>query len=247
LGQRLFLGTVLILAGLFALARQSGVAVISQIQIASLGILLAGLWLFFSTIVRRALFPALLGAWIAAYGGLDLLRQAGYAVPSNHLLYSAILPVLLVGLGLQLLYRPRGGHKHSRKNRTRGTIGDQRIGQDPWRLSGDLQLHHGIGDMRVDLSTAIIEPGTHLIEVSHGIGNCTILVPTDVNVTIDAHVKMGGLEVLDQRRGGPNSHLRGGWSRPESPVSLLIEAHLGTGELRVIPAHPIRPEGWVSE
>jgi hypothetical protein len=239
LSQRLFAGTVVILAGLYLLARQFGLLT-SQISIASLAILLAGLWLFLHSLGQRAVLGALAGAWIGAFGGLRLLTEWGYPAPPVELLYKLVVPGLLVGLGLDLLFRPA----RPRKAHSRGMIGDQRIGQGPWQLTGDLHLEHGVGDLKLDLSTATITPGTHEITVKQGLGDCVIIVPTDVSVEVAAQVKLGELILFGEQRSGAGAHLKGGWTQPESPVLLRIKARVGTGELRVLAAEPRRPGGW---
>lgn len=242
--KRLFVGTAIILAGLVLLARQAGFFS-DRVDIASLAITLAGLWLFLNSLARRSILLALVGAWIAAFGGLPILHDMGYPVPSVAILYPLILPGVLVGVGLDLLFKPRrpkgkGGH-------SRGVVGDQRIGQEPWQLNGDMYIEHGVGDLKLDLSTATIVPGEHEITVKHGMGDCVIIVPTDVSVSVEGRVKLGELILFGEQRGGTGAQLKGGWTVDDSPVFLKIRAKVSTGELRVMAAEPRRPGGWVSE
>ncbi|HLO04768.1 MAG TPA: LiaF domain-containing protein [Symbiobacteriaceae bacterium] len=243
MAKRLFVGSVAILAGLFLLARQFGLLT-SQINIASLAIMLAGLWLFLVSLGRRRVFLALIGAWVGSFGGLRALHEMGYLVPSEAILFKLILPGFLVGIGLDLLFKPR---RVRGKEYARGVLGDQRIGQEPWQLTGDMSIEHGVGDLKLDLSTAVMAPGEYEITVKHGMGDCVIIVPTDVSVAVEGRVKLGDLILFGEQRGGTGSHLKGGWTRPESPVLLKIKAKMGTGELRVLAAEPRRPGGWMGE
>lgn len=240
MAKRLFLGGSIILAGLVLLARQLGL-LSSQINIASLAITLAGLWLFLISLGRRSILLALVGAWIAAFGGLPILHDMGYAVPTVGDLSKLIVPGVFVGLGLDLLFKPR---RPRSKDRSRGVVGDQRIGQEPWHLNGDLFIEHGVGDLKLDLSTATIAPGEYQITVKHGMGDCVIVVPTNVSVAVEGKVKLGELILFGEQRGGTGAHLKGGWTIPESPVLLKIKARVSTGELRVLAAEPRYQGGW---
>lgn len=234
--QRLIGGIFVILAGLILLARQLGLWS-GQINIASLAILLVGLWLFANGFGRRSFLLGLAGAWLAALGGTQLLP----GLSTESWLFRLILPGFLVGLGLDLLFRPRRPRSRSH---ARGVVGDQRIGQEPWQVNGDLKIEHGVGDLKVDLTTAVISPGSHEITVKQGMGSAIIIVPTDVSVEVEGRVKMGELILFGEQREGAGAHLKAGWSLPESPVQLRIKAKMGTGNLRVIAAEPRRPEGW---
>lgn len=242
--KRLFFGTAIILAGLVLLARQVGLWT-SEINIAWLGAALAGLWLFLAGLGRRSFLLAFLGLWIAGFGLLPILGQSGYAVPSVGTLNRLILPGVLVGVGLDLLFKPR--RPKSKGGRSRGVVGDQRIGQEPWQLNGDMFIEHGVGDLKLDLSTATILPGEHEITVKHGMGDCVIIVPTDVNVSVEGKVKLGELILFGEQRGGTGAQLKGGWTVDDSPVFLRIKAKVSTGELRVTAAEPRRPGGWVNQ
>lgn len=249
MAKRLFVGVAIILAGLVLLARQVGLWT-NEINVASLAITLAGLWLFLTSLGRRSIFLALVGAWTAAFGGLPILAGMGFAVPGREMLFMLVVPGSLIGLGLEMLFRPRREFRKrgkAGKGYSRGVIGDQRIGQEPWQLSGDMFIEHGVGDLKLDLSTAIIAPGEHQITVKHGMGDCVIIVPTDVSVSVEGKVKLGELILFGEQRGGTGSYLKGGWTQPESPVFLKIKAKVGTGELRVSAAEPRRPGGWISE
>lgn len=239
MARRLFVGVAIILAGLVLLVRQIGLWTF-QINLAWLGTTLAGLWLFLMGL-GRSFFLALLGLWVAAFGLLPSLSQMGFAVPSVGILNKLIVPGVLIGLGLDLLFKPR---RSRTKGRPRGVVGDQRIGQEPWHLDGDLSVKHGVGDLKLDLSTAVIAPGEHKIKVKHGMGDCVIIVPTDVNVSVEGKVKLGELILFGEQRGGTGARLEGGWTRPESPVTLEIKAKMGTGELRVVAAEPRYSRGW---
>lgn len=238
--QRLTVGLVAIVAGLLLLGRQFGL-LSNQISLASLAITLAGLWIFLSSLGQRGIFGALIGAWITAFGGLPILAEMGFAVPPVSFLFKLILPGILVGVGLEMLLKPKG------KPHARGVVGDQRIGAEPWQLTGDMRIEHGVGDLKLDLTTATISPGEHEIKVKHGMGTCIIQVPTDVSVEAEGHVKLGDLILFGEQRGGTGARLEGGWTRPESPVTLEIKAKMGTGELRVIAAEPAYPGGWIRQ
>ena len=81
-------------------------------------------------------------------------------------------------------------------------VGDLSYGRDPWSLEGDITLHTFVGDLKIDLTTAVIAPGTHRIEVSQGIGDTVVKVPDTVTVRARAGANIGTVEVLGEERGG---------------------------------------------
>lgn len=182
-------------------------------------------------------FGMALGIWLFGIGLFDILHNAGVSpeVDGGYIFRSG-WPVVLVAIGFSMLFGKRWGkmfsfsfdQRHSR------IIGDVRMGQGTWTLDGDLDLSHGVGDVKVDLTTAVITDGVHRIHLHAGIGDAVIRVPDNVNVTVTGKVGIGDLEVLGDRRSGFGCKLFKKVVVPESPVELIVEVEMGIGDVDVV-------------
>ncbi|MFN3219746.1 MAG: PspC domain-containing protein [Acidimicrobiales bacterium] len=106
----------------------------------------------------------------------------------------------------------------------------------------------GIGELEVDLSGLDISPGTTVATtVDLGMGSAEVLVPDDVEVTVEAEVGIGELRVFGVEENGFGNDLRrtrsvevaDGSATPttiddiddaEEPGSLIIRLEVGIGE-----------------
>jgi len=119
----------------------------------------------------------------------------------------------------------------------RGGIGEKRV--DPFLLS-DLheEYHHGIGEMRLDLTHVDFPRGTttHL-KATVGIGHLRIAVPRDVTVVLHGHAGMGEVRFLDDHEGGFDVNRDVTLpSTGESTPRLDIDADIGIGQIEVTDA-----------
>ncbi|QRG68490.1 cell wall-active antibiotics response protein LiaF [Brevibacillus choshinensis] len=82
-------------------------------------------------------------------------------------------------------------------------IGDFHLTSGRFELS-HLQVWHGIGDVVIDLSRAMLMQEEALLSVEGWIGDVTIYVPVDLPVSVSAELSVGDLEVFSNRQGGIN-------------------------------------------
>lgn len=77
-------------------------------------------------------------------------------------------------------------------------FGNQYTSQTPyeWR---DINIHGGIGDLKIDLSNAVIQDDTAIISIRHGIGNITIYIPYDMEFMIHHSAIFGRTYILHQK------------------------------------------------
>lgn len=85
-------------------------------------------------------------------------------------------------------------------------LGDISFGKQPWTLK-DLDLWNAVGDIRVNLTTAHIENGTHHITIGGWVGDVRVLVPEDLAVKIKADVSIGDLKVFNDEHSGTGRHV----------------------------------------
>lgn len=184
-----------------------------------------------------------LGLWVGCIGLFSILHEAGAVAVTGATVARLGWPLLLVGIGVSIFM----GRSHCcdwgrwRECGHRHGIGDRHHARERWVLDGDLDLSHGIGDFVLDLTTAEIAEGVHRIRVGMAIGEMVIRVPDNVDVTVDASVNVGELEVFGEERSGIGGlSIQKRVQAPEAPVKLVIDARLRMGELSVIqvPGYP---------
>lgn len=238
--KRQFWGAVLIVLGVMALLQALNLFDF-RLEFWPVVATVGGLAILWSSFKKTSWIGLALGLWVTAMGVFSILDNfPGLTPVTGADIARGGWPLLLVASGVSMIFgkssmrfvykadwKGRGSHKNA--------VGGMRIGQSgPWVLDGDLNLEQGVGDMRVDLTTAQITDGVHHIKVQAGIGDVVVRVPDNVNVMAVGKVGMGDLEVLTERRSGigPNAEAR--VVVPDSPVELVIHAQLGLGDLNIV-------------
>lgn len=237
--KRQFWGVVITILGVLALLQ---VLKVYQFGLAfwPVVLLLGGLAILWSSFKRLNWFGLALGLWVGGIGLFDILANAEVSTITGGDIAKGGWPLLLVAVGvstlfgrnsLRWIYRgwdPRnGGSGHA--------IGEFRLGQGgTWVLDSDVNVSHGIGDVRVDLTTADITDGVHKISVHAGIGDLVVRVPDNVNVIVTAKVGLGDLECIGEHRSGVGPTLTKTVIVPDSGVTLEIDAELGLGDLDIV-------------
>lgn len=189
-------------------------------------------------------FSLALGLYAGGYGLLEILNNAGVTPYDGRVITAQTWPLLLIAIGLSIVFGRRSfifrwGKKGSSRNEYRA-VGDMRYGQTPWRLEKDFTMEHGIGDVKVDLTSAEITEGDHRITVKAAVGDLVVRVPDNVNVHVEAKVGIGDLVVLGQHRSGLGLGITEEQLVAESNIHLHIDAGLGIGNLRVIASQPLQ-------
>ncbi|WDL99046.1 cell wall-active antibiotics response protein LiaF [Alicyclobacillus sp. ALC3] len=129
------------------------------------------------------------------------------------------------------------GKRHKDRYGDRGTwrlIGDLSVGGHPWVLK-DMEMWNGVGDIRVNLATAHVEDGDYHIEIGGWIGDVRVLVPSNLDVAVDAGVSIGDLVVFDERHSGTGRHVH--FEEPgfaDSTRRVTISVSLKIGDVRIV-------------
>lgn len=242
--KRQLWGSVLVLLGVMALLQGTGQFNFGLAFWPVVG-LLGGVAVLISSLRKLSWLGIILGFWVGAMGLVTILANAGVALPMNldaGMIARAGWPLLLIAIGLSVVFgRTRVSWSWDWDSRRKsGTVGELRYGQEPWTLDQDLFIEHGVGDVKIDLSTADITEGHHLVEVKAGVGEVLIRVPDNVSVDVNARGGIGELYVMGESRNGLGLRLSKQLLVPGSPVFLKIDAQLGIGSLRVVQT-PARP------
>lgn len=159
-------------------------------------------------------------------------------------------PVLIIYIGLSILLN-RGSdlvvvdlsndydddreraEKRERKNssnvKQKQLIGDIRLGKTPWYIE-DLHTWVGIGDMSVDLTTAMLKEGENTIDLTGIIGDIKILVPENLPIKVNVDVKLGEVKVFNNRQSGTNRYVTyesENFEIAEKKVAIYIKLSIG--------------------
>ncbi|HYG57143.1 MAG TPA: LiaF domain-containing protein [Symbiobacteriaceae bacterium] len=198
-------------------------------------LLLIGFGILWSSFRRLSWFGLAAGLWLFGIGLFDILNNAGVVTDiDGGYIFRSGWPVVLVAIGISMVFGKRplritwDSHSNSR------IIGDMRMGQGSWVLDGDLKMDHGIGDVKVDLTTATITDGVHFVRVHGGVGDVVIRVPDNVNVTANGTVGIGDLDVLGEHRSGFGCKAARKIVVPDSPVEIIVECELGIGDVDIV-------------
>lgn len=179
-------------------------------------------------------FGIALGLWIGCIGLFTILNNAGVTTIAGATVVRLGWPILLLAIGISII-AGRGhcfGHGHWFK--CGQGVGDRHYGREPWVIEGDSEFIHGVGDFVVDLTTAEFSEGLHRIKVEANIGDVTIRVPDGVDVTVDAAMSIGELNVFGEKRSGLGDlAITNSIKVPEARVQLQISARLRIGDMTV--------------
>lgn len=186
-------------------------------------------------------FGLALGLWLGAYGLFDILYEAGLTGIQGGDILRHGWPILLIamgfsiffGRGIQVIVAPE---LKVRKNRHQGhqhVVADLYYGRENWVLEQDLTVNNGVGDLKLDLTTAEITPGTHRITVVQFAGETVIRVPDDVTVRVTAEANAGELEIFGEQQTGVSLRVEREVVVADSLVELIIDATQRVGSLKV--------------
>jgi phage shock protein PspC (stress-responsive transcriptional regulator) len=89
----------------------------------------------------------------------------------------------------------------------------------------------GVGDLRLDLSSAASIEHELRVQARVGVGELRIVVPRGLAVAVNAHAKVGDVYVLRRHDGGRNAAVRTG-----PGGRLVVDARVGAGRVDVVRA-----------
>jgi predicted membrane protein len=156
---------------------------------------------------------------------LAVLFQTYMGVNSFGLLFS----FLFFYVGLRLF---RSGSKN--RGRSKQWIGKFHRLESNYELQ-DLQIFHGITDVKLDLTKAMVPEGEKQLVISGWIGDVNIYLPYDLEVSVEASVTWGELEVLGREARGFRPHLEAetpGYAGSKRKVKIWASVLFGDVSVR---------------
>ncbi len=185
---------------------------------AGLGIvLLAGgiLWLLAATDLVDLSYPVAIGILLILIGVVIAVT------PGRHVLL-VILGILIALAGVPALF-------------VDSDLWDEGVGnvrEEPESASDLVPFEHGIGKLTVDLTATGLDLDGEIVEARLGIGDLEVIVPTDVDVDLDAHVGAGNIDAFGEEENGFDVDVNG-ISGTSGTQELDLVAEVGLGNLRV--------------
>jgi phage shock protein PspC (stress-responsive transcriptional regulator) len=171
------------------------------------------------------------GAWAAAAGGETIVAVVVIAAAVAILAGAFVRPVRWLVLPALALALSAGTVSAA------GIELDGGVGERDYRPASAADLPEkyelGIGQLVIDLRQTDLPPGDVPIELDMGVGDARVLVPEDVCVATDAHVRVGEIRTFERSNDGVDVDLV---DRPDAPAGvtrLLVNADMGVGSLRI--------------
>ena len=171
------------------------------------------------------------GAWAAAAGGETVVAIVVIGAALAILAGAFVRPVRWLVLPALALALSAGTVSAA------GIDLDGGVGERDYRPASVLDLRDkyqlGMGQLVIDLRRTDLPPGDVPLEVDVGIGDARVVVPRDVCVATDAHVRVGEIRTFQRKNDGIDVDVQ---DRPDAAphvTRLLVKAELGVGSLRV--------------
>lgn len=101
----------------------------------------------------------------------------------------------------------------------------------------DMTIWNGIGEVRIDLSRAIISEGETVIIAQGLIGEIHFFIPDDLAVSIQASTMVGEVALLHEKHGGINQQLSittKGYKEAPRRVKLVLSMAIGEVKVRAL-------------
>ena len=161
-----------------------------------------------------ALAVGAIGTGVAVVAGVALRRRTGGLVVVGLVLAACAVAVSAIDVRLE------------------GPIGTRVY--SPVETS-DLKRDYdiSIGDLELDLSNAALAAGDTEVDANVGIGELMVIVPDGVAVDVDASASAGEVTVFGRSESGVDADLSASIHAPGSDRTLLIDAHVGLGDVIV--------------
>ncbi|WP_025025847.1 cell wall-active antibiotics response protein LiaF [Caldalkalibacillus mannanilyticus] len=201
--------------------------------------------------------PFITGLIVTGIGIIFQGNRLGYFEISFANLWSWIWPLLIIYIGFQILFNRRNWYTRIERDfsstvhstvddidpefddmnsyifgnvrRRKQWLGEMKIGATPWELD-DMQVWQGVGDLKLDLTKAILVKGESYIDLSGWIGEITVKIPRDMPIKVQASTQLGEVSLINNDQSGAtvyNSFATDDYEFAEQKVKLNISLIVG--------------------
>lgn len=194
---------------------------------------------------RPSIALPVLGLLLAGAGSLALLDVLGVSIPWDIALALGAIAIGLAVAAGAVFQRRTGGlfivglllaatavFVSAVDIQLEGPVGDK-VSRPV--LASDLEptYHLAAGELLLDLRNVELPSGTTRIDANVGFGELTVRVPADVDVRVEASAGLGDLDVFGRTTDGWDRELSVTENAVGSTSELVLDAHVGIGELTV--------------
>lgn len=133
-------------------------------------------------------------------------------------------------------YQTTEEKEKGKRYETFSIIGDFNMHYHRFELT-DMKVTNGIGDVKIDLSKAVIPPGETSIEINALLGDVQIYVPYELEVAVQANVFMGTLDLLGHHQEGIARSFAtrsAGYDGADKKVKINVSLGLGDIDVRYV-------------
>ncbi|MCI4138414.1 LiaRS two-component regulatory system accessory protein LiaF [Bacillus vallismortis] len=115
-------------------------------------------------------------------------------------------------------------------------IGELQMMKQPFDLN-DLNISGFIGDIKIDLSKAMIPEGESTIVISGVIGNVDVYVPSDLEVAVSSAVFIGDINLIGSKKSGLSTKVYAvspDFSESKRRVKLSVSLFIGDVDVKYV-------------
>lgn len=115
-------------------------------------------------------------------------------------------------------------------------IGELQMMKQPFDLN-DLNVSGFIGDIKIDLSKAMIPEGESTIVISGVIGNVDIYVPSDLEVAVSSAVFIGDINLIGSKKSGLSTKVYAAssdFSESKRRVKVSVSLFIGDVDVKYV-------------
>lgn len=126
-------------------------------------------------------------------------------------IWNILWPLVIIFIGLEIVFeglwrKRRIGHRHNYSSehidKDKHWFGEFKYGEgESWNLD-DIKMWHGAGEVKIDLTKAIIPDREVFIDISGWAGEISIFVPHDLPINVYGEVRAGEVKIFDEKQDG---------------------------------------------
>jgi lia operon protein LiaF len=140
--------------------------------------------------------------WVLLENRLNLLFDESIS------LWSVAAALFVIFVGIRIIFFKSGEYEIQNEKDFQGikfnkggfnAVGDLRLGDQPWALE-DSSHNIGVGEIYVDLTTALLKEGVTVFNLSGWVGDIQVIMPEDLAVEISATVRVGNIDIFGQEQ-----------------------------------------------
>ena len=180
---------------------------------------------------RLNLWRTIIGLAIILIGIVGILNNLGLTTFTAGQVVGVLFTLGLIALGAWMIRSALASQRAPRS--IAAYFGDTVVGRQPWELR-QLRIRTGLGDIRIDLTTATIPAGEGALDVSGLVGDVRILLPRDLEVRAHGSAGAGSIYILGRRSDGLFGDVE--YTSPgfdEATKRVNIEVSLAIGDIYI--------------